>query len=260
MAWIAFAAKAHEFWIDPDPFQVEPGGKVVAAIRVGQQFKGSSYSFLPPQFRRFDYAYGDTVAPVPGMIGDRPAVTMDAPGDGLVILIHETTDLTVHYTEFEKFSNFVTHKDSAWVLDQHAAKEFPTDSFREAYSRYAKALVGVGGGAGEDRLFGLETEIMALENPYTGNMADGMDVQVFYQGQPRAGAQVEIFEKSADDSVTVSTVKADAEGRATVPVSPGHRYMLDAVVLREPSAELAASMDAIWESLWANLTFAVPLE
>ncbi len=34
--------------------------------------------------------------------------------------------------------------------------------------------------------------------------------------------------------------------------------MLDAVVLREPSEALAAERDVVWESLWANLTFAVP--
>ena len=50
----------------------------------------------------------------------------------------------------------------------------------------------------------------------------------------------------------------DSEGRVTVPVKSGHRYMLDAVVLREPSANLAEATGAVWESLWANLTFEVP--
>jgi hypothetical protein len=43
---------------------------------------------------------------------------------------------------------------------------------------------------------------------------------------------------------------------ATVPVTAGHAYMLDAVVLREP--EGVSNPGALWESLWANLTFAVP--
>ena len=58
--------------------------------------------------------------------------------------------------------------------------------------------------------------------------------------------------------MTVFTLKTDAEGRATVPVKPGYRYMLDSVVLREPAPDLAAGRDVVWESLWANLTFAVP--
>lgn len=258
MACFALTAKGHEFWIDPDQHQVDAGGTISAAIRVGQSYKGSSYSFLPPNFRRFDYAFGDAVEPVPGTIGDRPAVTMEAPGEGLLILIHETTDQIVSYTEYQKFADFVTHKAAPWVLEQHAEKGFPTDKFREVYSRYAKSLIGIGDAAGADRAFGLVTEIVALENPYTDDMSDGIDVQVLYEGAPRAGEQVEIFEKAADETVEVSTVTTDADGRATIPVRPGYRYMLDSVVLREPAPDLATSKDAIWESLWANLTFAVP--
>lgn len=258
LACFPSVAKAHEFWIDPVDHIVPEGGAITASIRVGEFYKGSGYSFLPPQFRRFDYALGETVAPVPGTIGDRPAVSMEAPGEGLLVLIHETTDLIVRYTEFEKFKSFVEHKAAPWVLDEHAAKGFPTTKFREVYSRYAKSLIGVGDAAGQDRNFGLLTEIVALENPYTDDMSDGIEVQVFYDGAPRAKEQIEVFEKAADDSVQVSTVMTDAEGRATIPVRPGHRYMLDSVVLREPPADLAAEKDAIWESLWANLTFAVP--
>lgn len=231
---------------------------MVAAIRVGQQFKGSSYSYLPPNFRRFDYAMGDVLEPVPGTMGDRPALTMEAPGEGLLVLVHVTTDLKVNYTDFDKFQGFVTHKDAAWVLDEHARRGLPTDTFRELYSRYAKSLVGVGDAVGEDRDFGLLTEIVALENPYTDDMSDGIDVRVLYQGEARGDTQVEVFQKAADESVEVFTVRTDAEGKATVPVVPGHRYMLDAVVLREPAADVGEATGTVWESLWANLTFALP--
>jgi hypothetical protein len=45
-------------------------------------------------------------------------------------------------------------------------------------------------------------------------------------------------------------------GVVVVPVTPGHVYQADAVVLREPEGESNAG--AAWESLWANLTWAVP--
>jgi hypothetical protein len=34
--------------------------------------------------------------------------------------------------------------------------------------------------------------------------------------------------------------------------------MLDSVVLREPSDEALEATGAVWESLWASLSFAVP--
>lgn len=115
--------------------------------------------------------------------------------------------------------------------------------------------MAVGDGGGQDHAFGLLTEIVALANPYTDDLSGGMPVQVLYDGAPRPDAQVEVFAKQGE-AVTISTVRTDAEGRALVPVSPGTRYMLDSVVLREVPA--GAFDGAVWESLWANLTFAVP--
>ena len=40
------------------------------------------------------------------------------------------------------------------------------------------------------------------------------------------------------------------------PVFPGRQYLADAVVLR--AVDPAASGGAVWESLWAALTFATP--
>lgn len=252
------SAEGHEFWIEPEDYAVASGARIVANIRVGEDFDGSAYAFIPPRFHRFDVATAQAVAPVEARMGDRPAVDIDAPADGLVTLIHVTTDMTLKYSEWAKFVKFVTHKDAVWTLEAHRARELPDVDFVEAYSRHAKSLIAVGDGAGKDRSYGLETEIVALENPYRDDMTDGLDVQVFYQGAPRPAAQVEIFAKAPDGAVDVSIVTADAQGVATVPVIAGHSYLVDSVVLRNPAQPLADKLGAVWESLWASLTFAIP--
>lgn len=253
MTWFCGAAKAHEFWIDPLDHIVAPGDNIVAELFVGQDYEGARQSFLPLRFKRFDFAFEDAVSDVPGTVGDRPALNMAAPGEGLVVVVHETTNSTLTYTEFAKFEAFVTHKDATWTLEAHQMRGLPEKGFKEVYSRYAKSLVAVGDGTGADVEAGMETELVALENPYTDNMSDGIDVRLMYQGAPRADAQIEVFAKATDGTVAVSTVRTDETGVATVPVQPGQRYMLDSVVLRQP-----VEGDAAWESLWANLTFAVP--
>ena len=258
LACSAVAANAHEFWIDPLHFQVAPGEAIEADLRVGQSFEGTVFSYLPNSFRRFDIVQGDAEVPVEGRLGDRPALNQPAPGEGLAIVVHVTTDNILTYENADLFPSFVRHKDAEWVLARHAERGLPDTGFREGYSRYAKSLVAVGDGAGADRAVGLETEIVALANPYTDEVSAGMPVQVLYKGTGKPGAQVEIFEKAADGTVEVTTVKADAEGRATIPVRAGHVYMLDSVVLREPEGDLANRPDVVWESLWANLTFEVP--
>lgn len=252
-------ASAHEFWLQPHDWKIAGQGQIIADTRVGQGFKGSPQSYLPNFFRRFEIALGDRVEPVEARLGDMPPVDMPALGDGLNVLIHETTDLTLTYSEWEKFVAFARHKAFDGALETHAARGLPDTGFVEAYSRYAKALVAVGDGAGSDRAYGLETEIVALDNPYALDPADtAVRVEVLYQGAPRQGAQVELFEMAPGGNVSITLHQTDAQGRASLPVRAGFAYMADAVVLREPGQDLAARTGAVWETLWANLTFAVP--
>lgn len=256
LALVASPAISHEFWISPKTYTVDPQGQIVADIRVGQNFVGSAYSFIPPQFVRFDLVTGGEVIPVEGRIGDRPALNMTAPAEGLITVVHQTVDTFLTYTEADKFVSFVTEKGFDGVLEQHKALGLPETGFRERYSRFAKSLIAVGGGAGADGEVGLLTEIVALANPYTDDLSGGLPVRVLYQGAPRADVQVDVFAKAADGTVTMSKLRTDADGLAVVPVAPGIEYLVDAVVMRPLVAR--ATNDPVWESLWASLTFMVP--
>lgn len=252
------AALSHELWLEPKQFELDQGQSIEADIRVGQAFKGSPLSFNPNGFERFHIATDETVKPVTGRLGDVPAANVDTLTDGLNVLIYHASNALLTYTEWVKFTAFVDHKDFQGVYEQHKARGSPQTQFKEVYSRYAKSLVAVGKGEGRDKAFGLETEIVALANPYTDDLAAGLPVQVLYQNSPRAGAQVEVFERPPNGEVLITILRTNSEGVAHIPVQPGHTYMIDAVVLREPNAALAEETGAVWESLWANLTFKMP--
>lgn len=247
---------AHEFWIDPVEFRLEPGDTLQAALRVGQNFSGSSLVYFPRNFSRFELDLGGTLAPVAGAIGDRPAMSVPATEPGLGVIVHETTLNHLTYTDWDLFVGFVEHKGFEGALERHAARGLPQTGFTELYSRHVKSLVAVGDGAGQDRAYGLETEFVALANPYTDDLSGGMPMQLFLRGEPRADAQVELWDRAPDGSVTVSVHHTDVQGLVTLPVEAGHVYMADAVVLEELPP--GAPRDAVWLSLWASLTFAVP--
>lgn len=255
---MAAPAMAHEFWIEPIEYQVEVDTSLEADIVNGQEFAGVKLAYLPQRFVNFVLFAGDDSARVDGRPGDRPALQQDPVAEGLNIAAYQANNATVDYENWEKFQNFVNHKDFGDVLSLHEARGLSLNGFKEVYSRHAKALFGVGNSEGSDRRVGLETEIVALTNPYTDDLSDGMRVQVFYRNDVRANTQVEIFEKAPDSRVAISLYRTDDDGIAVFPVKPGHEYMVDAVVLREPSAQLAERSGAVWETLWANLTFAVP--
>lgn len=252
----ATALAAHEFWIHPEAYRIAPGDEMRAALRVGETFEGSSQSYLPRNFKRFDLLCNGDAAPVDGRAGDRPALAVTVERDGLCVIVHQTRDYRLTYRKWEKFINFVTHKDFDGVLDTHAARGLPQEDFVELYSRYGKSLVAVGAGAGADSEVGLLTEIVAEANPYTDDLKNGLPVRVLFEGAPRPDAQVELFERAPDGSVEVTLHRTDADGRSILPVRAGYEYLVDAVVLRplEPVEE----DDPVWESLWASLTFKVP--
>lgn len=178
-----------------------------------------------------------------------------AGSEGLWILAHETIDSFLTYSEWEKFTGFVDHKDFQGAVQRHVARGLPQTGFGETYRRYAKSLVAVGNGAGQDKRVGFAIEIVALDNPYTTRSAT-LPVQVWYNGAPRTDAQVEVFEDSPSGKVTVTYLRTDQNGIAQVPVRKGHVYMIDNVALEEKDG--SSDQGEVWHSKWANLTFAVP--
>jgi len=247
---------AHEFWIDPASFTVAPGDTVEADLRVGEALRGSAQSYLPRNFTRFDVITGDALRPVEGRLGDIPALAMEGLPEGLAVVVHETTGRDLTWSEWERFLGFAEHKDLGDVTAMQAERGLDQEGVREEYFRYAKALIAVGAGAGTDARVGLRTEFVALANPYTDDLAGGFPVQLWLGDAVRADEQVELFDEAPDGTVTVTLHRTDADGIARLPVTPGHRYMIDAVTLE--AVEPLAETDPEWRTLWANMTFAVP--
>jgi len=252
-------AIAHELWLEAEEYQVDNGAAIIANIKNGEDFKGNTLSYFDRSAARFDIGTSQEVRPITARAGDRPAITLPAPPtDTLVALLYETTPDSLTYKEWAKFTKFAAHKDFTTALADHVAAGWPQEGFRESYTRHAKALVAVGSGAGADRAYGLVTEFVALTNPYEPGFDGEMQVALSYDTTPRADAQIEVFDRAPDGTVTVTLHRTDASGTARIPVTPGHDYLFDAVVLR-PAADAGSTPTApVWETLWAALTFSVP--
>ena len=53
-AFFSQAAFAHEFWIEPKQYQLEPGAMIEASLRNGEFFVGSTVSFYKGSTNRFE--------------------------------------------------------------------------------------------------------------------------------------------------------------------------------------------------------------
>ncbi len=259
---IALPAFGHEFWLEPQNFQPETNTTLQVQLRNGQKFKGIEIGYFDKRIETFDWIQNEVRSPVQSRAGDFPALTLPVAQDGLMVLVYESTNSTVQYNTWEKFAGFAKHKDFADVEARHIERNLPMGRFSEVYTRYCKSLIGVGDApedaVGQDAATDLETEFVALNNPYTDDLSAGFLVQLFYQGAPRINAQIEVFERDPDGAVDITYLHTDQRGQATIPVKVGHTYLLDAVVLREPQEDVATALNVVWETLWASMTFSVP--
>lgn len=248
---------AHEFWIDPAAYRIAADQEIVAQLRVGQKFKGVVQRYFPSYITRFEVIRNGAATAVTGRLGDDPALRMEPLGDGLLIVVHETSDSVLVYGEAELFREFVRSKGFPEIIAAHAERGLPDAEFPEKYRRFAKSLIAAGSGAGSDEQVGLRTEIVALANPYTDDLGGALPVQVFYDGAPRANAQVDIFARLGEDTVEVSKTRTDENGVAVIPVRPGVEYLIDSVLIL-PLPNNDPDRGPVWESLWASLTFEMP--
>ena len=227
-------------------------------LRNGQEFKGIELGYFDDRTNTFDWVQNNNRSAVQSRAGDFPAMAMATNQDGLMVLIYQTTASKLQYNKWEKFVAFAEHKDFPNIEARHKDRDLPMEQFSEIYTRFCKSLIGVGASGGQDAPSGMETEFVALNNPYIDDLSDGFAVQVLYRGAARTDAQVEVFERATDGTVGITYVRTDDQGHVIIPVKPDHTYLLDAVVLREPDDTIANDRGVVWETLWASLTFSVP--
>lgn len=254
---LAFAMRstAHEFWIEPKSYRIMAGENLLADLKVGQHFKGDTQAYLPGNIQRFQIATGDSIADVKSRIGDLPALNEKTAADGLVLLSLVSNTYTLEYREPGLFEKFLAYEGLDGILAQHRRRGLPMSGFKEAYQRFAKSLVQVGEGSGDDRLLGLGFEWLLEKNPYHAT-DNRMQARLYWRGEPLAATQARLFIR-LHGRIEEKLLTTDGEGRVQFSPEPGSEIMLNAVQMREPSDRFPAPPGSAWISYWATLTFAL---
>jgi hypothetical protein len=247
---------AHEYWLQPEKFQLQTEDSISADIRVGQHFKGDTYAYLPTEIETAEIHLANTSKPIKGRFGDIPAINTAPLGDGLNILTVASSPFQLTYNSAEKFRDFLKYDGIEWVQKEHEKRGLAETGFIEAYRRHAKTLIKVGNGLGSDRRTGLEFEWVMLTNPYT-NKVDKISAQLWWRDKVFANAAFRVF-MIKDGKVSESAYVTDANGVASFPRIADTIYMINAVHMILPANELVVKMKAVWESRWASVTFATP--
>lgn len=259
------ALQAHELWIEPTKAHITTDENIIADLRIGDMFVGSSMIHLPGQTKQLAILTGDGMHPLTPRAGTRPVITLQPDTIGHIILIFESTDSYVRYEDGQKFFSFADKKGAGWVRDEHAASALPANDFVERYSRHAKASLSAGSHSpgqtldSVDRQLGMEVEftILSMTNQ-TGKAGEtALEILLTYQGNPLANAPITLFTRAPDDNVSADRHRTGDRGTINLPALAGHDYLLDHVTLRQINPATDEN-GAMWESLWASLTFSGP--
>ena len=255
LALTPLAAAGHEYWIEPIQFRVEAGKVITANLRLGQNFKGNAYPYIPQQSKSAWIIDDDGKRPWRAQIGDLPAINETPGPPGLHVLSYFSTPSRLSYEEAGKFATFLEESGLDWVLEEHRRRGLTETGFDEAFSRCAKALVQSGGDGGDDVVIGMPIELVANANPYDSPpAASALPVMLLWQGQPLADAQITVFRDR--DGVEITKIRTGPDGGAMVPLAGGGKFLLNAVHII-PWDE--RPKDA-WHSYWASLTFEISSE
>ncbi|KGF68955.1 hypothetical protein LL06_13530 [Hoeflea sp. BAL378] len=248
-------AAAHEFWIEPQDFSVAAGEEISADIRIGQDFKGDAFPYIPSRFAAFRRHDRDGETDVAGTTGDLPALKLLPRTEGLTIFTYVSVAERIRFQDWEKFAFYLDYEGLDAIPDLHAARGLARDDIRELYTRCAKALVTVGDAAEEqDRATGMRLELVAAENPATLSSGKEIGFTLLWEGAPLADTQVALFRRGTEGGAATRVVaRTDETGLARFPLPAAGTYLASSVHMIEAPAD----RNADWESYWASLTFAV---
>lgn len=247
---------AHDFWIQPQRFQVAPGAPVALTFQVGHAAARERWGRLDRIVLLQDFWSGrrrDLRADVRTNGGPADVMTrFAAPGLHVVAMqsSHATSNLPAirfnDYAKLEGLTPILAARQRAGTSGQVG---------RERYSRRAKALIRVGdqtsaNQAQATRPVGLKLEIVPERNPYALGDSRLLPVRVMYNGRRLPGATVKLTRLESDAKPYAIAV-TDRNGRASFRVPPVGSWLVN-VLWSEP---VRGDPNVEFDTTFSSLTF-----
>ncbi len=250
--------KAHDFWIEPQLFQAEPGQAVPAMIWVGDH---GVRERSPIQARRIvtlrSLGPGGGRDQVAGLNlgGDTADMHLSLMETGTHLLILETDHAPIAL-HADRFNSYIQQEGLTPAIAWRRERGQEDRPGREIYCRRAKAILQVGAlhpdsAAIATRATGLNLEIVPEIHPGLLKQGQALPVRVLFDGAVLAGAQVRLSDLTADGRPVDQQV-TDHEGRTRFAISHQGRWLLS-VVWTTPIPD---GIVADFETRFASLSFA----
>lgn len=246
---------AHDVWMQPQSYQVDPGQPIPVAFLIGHG----------PFRDRWSNNAGIELLVDRTSSGSRD-IHGDLLSSGPLDMVTRFTKPGLHvlgmqssyaYSELPsiRFNDYAKAEGLTPVLAARTAQKTMNDTGRERYSRRAKAIIRVGRATPTDqalatRPIGLKLEIVPERNPYALGPSRTLPVHVLYNGKALASATIMLTDL-ANDAKPLATAITDRAGRASFQVPAKGNFLLN--VLWSEAVQGNPKFD--FDTTFSSLTF-----
>jgi uncharacterized GH25 family protein len=257
LALLAPQAQAHEFWLLPDRFSLQPGDEARLTLFVGEQFRGEALPVTAGRrmaLRHFrpDSPHGVALAVQPGRL---PAADLRwRPEEAGTHLITFDGPPSLSELSAGKFHAYLHEEGLDFIIAARKAAGTEETPGRERYRRCAKSVLRVGAASNgvATRKVGQRLELILLAEPHALRVREALPVQLRFDDKPLAGALIKAWHRDAAQTTVLRAVTSD-EGKVRFTLPFAGVWMLSVVHMIAVTGE----EDADWDSYWASLTFAL---
>ena len=249
---------AHDMFLKPDRFFVEPGARLVVRVLNGTFSKSENavtrdrvrdVSIAGPGGRvRLDSAaWSDR--------GDTSVLTVRT-GESGTYVIGASTRPRDFQLEAKAFNAYLASDGVPDVLAARRRDHELDRPARERYSKHVKALIQVGARRGDDfaTALGYPAELVPLDNPYALGPGGTLRVRALVDGAPAANQLVIAGGRTPSGGrIAQRSTRTDSAGVARFRLGSRGAWYVKFIHMERVAGD--ASID--YESKWATLTFAV---
>lgn len=245
---------AHDFWLVPQKFRINPGESLTISANTGMDFPISLNAVAPDRVNQFilvgKSGKEDTTE---FEVQDNSLITkrtFERPGTYVIAVSLTPKEIKL---SAEEFNEYLLHDGLPNVYDLRKKEGILDKDAVEFYSKYPKTIIQVGNQLDEvpTKPLNLPIEIIPKVNPYGLKLGDTLEVTVLFKGNPLSNAEL-AWSYPGQGEKFAGSIKTDADGKGAVPLTKIGPYMIRLIHM-----EWVKKQTHEWESYWTSLTFEV---
>ena len=247
-------AAAHDFWLEPETFNVTKGNPVDVRFMIGHADNREHWALkwerVVALATHGPSGFSDRLAAIRPMFGDeKGGARIEFQEEGTHVLAFESRQSFIEL-EAERFNGHVKKEGLSLIANDRKARGTEDQPGTEVYGRRAKLLIQVGETTTENaiRPVGQTLEIVPEKNPYALKDDEPLPVRVFFRGKPLEGATIDLQNLTLG-VLPVTETKTDVEGRAVFDFAKVGVWKVNVIWATPQDNHAAAAYDTVFSSL-----------